>query len=132
MTFFQKGTDGGQSSHVTGYWLVEIKPLFSIVLLKFAEGSRENYHSHAFNAVTWFLSGEVDEHLIDGTIKTFKQSFVPKYTSKSTFHKVYAKRTTWAVSFRGPWSKYWKEFNPSNKAFSTLTHGRKIVNEQGE
>ena len=33
--------DGGPESNVTGYWLVESKRFFSIVLLKFDKGSRE-------------------------------------------------------------------------------------------
>ena len=51
--------DGGKDSGVTGYFLIEWKWLFSIAILKFEEGSREAYHSHAFNAYTWWISGKV-------------------------------------------------------------------------
>ena len=50
MRLFFKSKDGGPDSSVTGYWLIESKKLFSIVLLKFDGRSREAYHTHAFNA----------------------------------------------------------------------------------
>lgn len=127
MKFLEWAKDGGEESHVEGFFFVEIKPLFSIVLLHFANGTREAYHNHAFNALTWFLSGEVDEHHLDGRVLTFKPSFKPKYTKRSTFHKVFSKGDTWALSFRGAWANTWKEFIPSLGIFKTLTHGRKEV-----
>jgi hypothetical protein len=127
MKFFQVGYDGGKDSGVTGYWLCEIKWLFSIVLLHFKKGSRENYHSHAFNAYSFFLSGEVEEHLVDGTVKVWKPSLKPKFTHWSTFHKVFALQDTWCLSFRGRWDDYWHEFSPTKKEYILLTHGRKVV-----
>jgi len=47
MRLFQKAKDGGPESPVDGYFLIEIKSLFSIALLKFNNGGRENYHTHA-------------------------------------------------------------------------------------
>ena len=49
--------DGGPESTVTGYWLIEYKPLFSIVLLKFEGKSRDAFHTHAFNSLSWLISG---------------------------------------------------------------------------
>jgi len=129
MKILSKGTDGGDKSNVTGYWLIEAKSLFSIVLLRFGKGSRENYHNHAFNAWTWFIHGEVIEEHRDKESINWKPSFKPKYTPKTCFHKVFAKETTWALSFRGPWDKTWKEYNPNTKKEITLTNGRKVVNE---
>lgn len=43
--------DGGPDSKVHGFYLIEIKSLFSIVFLKFEGKSREAFHDHAFNAV---------------------------------------------------------------------------------
>jgi len=127
MKILSKGTDGGDKSNVTGYWLVEIKPLFSIVLLRFGKGSRENYHNHAFNAITWFIKGDVIEYHKDGRRFRWLPSWKPKYTPKNCFHKVFAKETTWALSIRGPWDKTWKEYNPNSRKETTFTHGRKIV-----
>lgn len=127
MKFLKYGKDGGPKSTVWGFWFLEIKSLFSIVLLCFEEGSREAYHTHAFNAITWFIYGEVDEHHVDGRILNWKASFKPKYTPRSCFHKVFAKKRSWALSIRGPWKKTWKEYLPKENKFLTLTNGRKIV-----
>lgn len=134
MRFFQKASDGGKDSGVTGLFFVEIKPLFSVVLLHFSKGTREAFHSHAFNAVTWWLSGQVEEHrIVDSnhpenvTVTPFGPSFRPKFTSRDNHHKVFAVRETWALSFRGPWVDTWREYLPSLRKFVTLTHGRRIV-----
>lgn len=131
MRVFYKGKDGGSESTVTGYWLIELKWLFSVVLLRFDPGSREVYHSHAFNALTWWISGEVVEYVCDSrnviTDVTWRPSFIPKYTPRRCCHKVYALRRTWALSFRGPWSQYWHEYDPKEDEITTLTNGRKII-----
>lgn len=98
MKFFSVGKSGGPESNVTGYWAVEIKPLFSVVLLKFDVGTRE-----------------------------WKPSIFPKYTPKSRFHKVYAKRRAYALNIRGPWEHKWQEYSAGERKFTTLTHGRKEV-----
>ena len=127
MKFFQTCYDGGKDSGVTGYWLCEIKWLFSIVLLHFKRGSRENYHSHAFNAYSFYISGEVEEYHLDGSTIVWKPSFTPKITPRSTFHKIHALRDTWCLSFRGPWSTVWCEYSPTNKQYTVLTHARQVV-----
>lgn len=127
MLFLHKGKDGGSESNVTGYWLIEIKWLFSIVLLQFKEGTREAYHNHAFNAVSWILKGELLEYVLkDEDTVVLKPSFIPVITRRNRFHKVYGRTPmTWAISFRGPWKNKWNEFINNN--FVTLTHGRKLV-----
>lgn len=127
MKFMRYGKDGGKDSKVWGFWFLEIKSLFSVVLLCFDEGSREAFHSHAFNAYTWFLTGSVDEHHITGEIITWTPSLVPKYTPRSCFHKVYPKKRTYALSVRGPWNKTWMEFDSISKTTTTLSNGRVVV-----
>ena len=140
MKIFSKGHDGGKDSNVTGYWLIEIKSLFSIVLLKFNKGSREAFHSHAFNAWTWWLKGKVIEEVYTkpksknkglGHIDyiNWNSSLKPKYTPRKQMHKIIALEDTWALSFRGPWSKTWKEYRKKENKEVTLTHGRKIIND---
>lgn len=130
MKLLRKAKDGGPDSTVTGYWLVEIKGLFSVVLLKFEDGSRDAYHSHAFHSLNWVLKGEVHEHLVDEMGKCFikhRAGLRPILTKRSTCHKVVSLGTTWVLSIRGPWNKYWFEYNPQTFKVSTLTHGRKVV-----
>lgn len=125
MKFFRKAKDGGPKSTVTGYWLAEIKSLFSIVLLKFEDGSRDEYHSHAFDSVNWILKGRVEEQFPHQELnQTLSASFKPIVTTRSRVHRVVSKGTTWVLSFRGPWAKVWKEYDPHTGKLITLGHGR--------
>lgn len=135
MKLFHKSHDGGEDSGVTGYWLIEIKSLFSIVLLHFSPGSREAFHSHAFNALTWWLKGDVTEEFLspqwDGSTnpKNWRPSINPKVTLRNCFHKIIAgERGAWALSIRGPWSATWQE-NKNGQTY-TLGHGRVKITDQ--
>lgn len=137
MKLFRKSYDGGADSGVTGYWLIECKSLFSIVLLHFNPGSREAFHSHAFNAVTWWLKGLVTEEFLgkDATNKPsfriWTPSFRPKWTPKKCFHKILAgEKGAWALSFRGPWDATW--FENKNGETYELGQGRVRINTQVE
>lgn len=133
MKLFRKLKDGGPESNVTGYFLVEIKGWFTIVLLRFGPGSREAYHSHAFNAISYIFNfgcfewfkGEVEGREIhSGWLERGWH-----YTPRERFHQVYNyfERPVWALSFRGPWVDNWKEYLPATQQEITLTHGRKVV-----
>ncbi len=129
MKLFYYGKDGGPESTVKGFWLIEIKSLFSIALLRFGHGGRNSYHSHAFNCISWLIKGNLLEHLIYGwgNRKLYKPSLKPIITKRSTFHRVYSSGTSWVLTFRGPWSKTWEEYNPELKKYTTLSHGRHPV-----
>lgn len=135
MKFFCKAKDGGPQSTVTGYWLVEIKSLFSIVLLRFDGPSRRSYHEHAFNCVSWLLRGWLGESMFDstrGTPATWKPptvyipSPIPFLTRRTDFHRVDSIGTSWVLSFRGPWAARWREYIPG-VGMRTLRHGREVV-----
>lgn len=121
--------DGGNKSGVKAFFLIEWKILFSIGILRFSEGSRENYHSHAFNACTWWLSGHVSEITRNGKTLDFVRSIKPKITKRNKIHKVLGHKTTWALTFRGRWIDIWQEYNDNKKEIITLTHGRNIINK---
>lgn len=133
MKLFHKSKDGGPDSNVTGYWLIEWKKAFSVVLLRFDAGTREAYHNHAFNAISWILKGELLEEVKYPKPEqvTLLPSILPVVTPRNRCHKVKGTaKVTWAISFRGPWVDHWNEyFNSGLK--TTLTNGRHIVaNEQ--
>lgn len=120
--------DGGYESTVWGYFLIEIKSLFSIVLLRFENGSREAYHSHAFNTISWVLRGRLVEQLYPTHgRRVYGPSFRPVITRRTTFHKVTSTGRTWVLSFRGPWADTWQEYLPAENRVVTLTNGRKEV-----
>jgi quercetin dioxygenase-like cupin family protein len=125
LRLFQRAPDGGEKSGVTGFFLIEMKSSFSVVLLRFSPGTREAYHSHAFNAITFWLKGRVIEEQTDGTHTAYPAAGRVKWTPRSCFHRVRALETTWALSFRGPWANQWSEHR--NGELVTLTHGRKVI-----
>lgn len=128
MKFLKKMKDGGPDSTVTGYWLMEIKSLLSVVLLKFEGDSRDAFHNHAFNCISWVLNGFLIENILDNEdLIIHGPSIIPFITRRSTFHKVDSVRTSWVLSIRGPWSKTWKEYIPSEERIITLSEGRKEV-----
>lgn len=132
MRFFSKAKDGGLESTVDAFFLFEIKWLCSIALLRFNKGSRENYHSHAFNAWTWFIKGDLTEHRVfqnkQHPVETkYSLSLKPKFTPRNNLHKVMARKTSWCFTIRGPWSREWTEYNDKTMETTVLTHGRKIV-----
>jgi hypothetical protein len=127
MKFFSKCKDGGSESTVWGYFLCEIKSLFSLAILRFDNGSRDAYHSHAFNCISWVLKGKLVEDRLEtdtGYLDTYTHtpSFKPVLTFRDTTHKVVSEGTTWVVTFRGPWANKWKEIVGGEEI--GLTHGR--------
>lgn len=127
MKILHCGKDGGPESKVTGFWLCEIKSLFSIALLRFDDGSRESYHSHAFNSISWVLKGKLMERFLRGVRLFHTPRLRPIITRRFHFHRVVSMGTTWVFTLRGPWRKTWMEFSPKDNSYTTLTHGRKVV-----
>lgn len=133
MKFLEISKDGGPKSKVWAYWLFEIKGLFSVALLRFEDGSREAYHSHAFNSISWVLSGELTEHVLgeldsneDPIINWYQRSIRPIVTFRETFHKVISRGRTWVFTLRGPWANEWYEFDEPTNSIQVLTDGRQI------
>lgn len=136
MKLFFKSKDGGPESNVTGYWLIEWKKVFSIVLLRFDKGSREAYHNHAFNAWSWIIKGELAEIYMLSNYRTGEKTKHIKFidagdtifTSRDRLHKVYGLADrTWVLSFRGPWNTTWNEYFQELDKTITLTNGRKVI-----
>lgn len=125
MKFFSKSKDGGPESPVDAFFLFEIKSICSVALLRFNQGGREAYHTHAFNAWTWFLCGDMVEQDVNGEFYCYERSILPKVTRRSKNHRVRAFKTSWALTIRGPWSKTWTETVDGKNI--VLTHGRKRV-----
>lgn len=127
---FNKVKDGGPESPVDAYFLIEIKSLFSIAVLKFNKGGREAYHTHAFNAFTWFLKGDLEEQDVNGDRFQYRRGLLPKVTKREKNHRVFAKQDSWCLTFRGPWAKQWTEYKEAEDQTITLTSGRVVVNTE--
>lgn len=135
INFLFEEKDGGSKSKVwmTGF---EWKKGFSILLLRFEKGTREAYHSHAFNCVSMVLWGWLVEYRLGldfkskihgpETITNFRPRNGFFITTRDNFHKVHSVGRTWVLTFRGPWANTWDEINEEGKHV-VLTHGRKEV-----
>lgn len=124
-SLFSPVKDGGPKSRVWAYFL-ENKKLGSIGLLKFKDGSREAFHSHAFDCASLILGpGRLKEVFKDGRVR-FHLPFKFLVTRKDDFHKVYSKGTTWVLTVRGPWDPTWEEVDEEGQ-HKTLSWGRKEV-----
>jgi len=124
--FFLKKSDGGKDSGVYSILFFEWKPVCSFGFLRFSKGTRRNFHSHAFNAITFWLKGKVEEETWQGETKTFIPSFRPKITKRDKIHRVKGIETTWAWTMRGAWSDQWSEIDKDGNKI-ILTHGRKVL-----
>lgn len=127
MRILEWAKDGGPSSPVDGFFFIEWKGLFSIALLKFNEGGRETFHSHAFDAATWFIKGDMVEELENGFSVPYRRSWFPKITKRDRLHKVRANKTSWCLTIRGPWCKYWWEYDDKTSTSTLLSSGRQEV-----
>lgn len=133
MNIFKRMKDGGPDSPVVGYFLIEWKRVFSIALLHFG-GTREAYHSHAFNAFTLWIRGMVVEYIYeDGCLRSkLWTSGDFKFTPRCLMHKIVPITPAWAITFRGPWAKTWSEYHPASKSLTTLAHGRRVVGQESQ
>lgn len=121
--------DGGPDSHVWGMFL-EIKWLFTIALLCFEDGTREAYHSHAFNCISLIIGpGYLEEKFVADVPTRIHRRGKLLITRREDFHKVRSHGKTWVLTLRGPWSKTWKEYTDKDGVV-TLRHGRKIVSDK--
>jgi hypothetical protein len=117
--------DGGPESHVYMYG-IECKRLASALVLRFEDGSREAYHSHAFNAISTVLKGWLSEHFVGGAVCVHEVGDLV-YTSRACTHMVHSSGRTWVLSFRGPWRDTWVDIDVATMRSTTLTHGRQEV-----
>jgi len=89
------GKDGGAQSTVWGYFL-ECKKLASVVLLRFEPGSREAYHSHAFESWSLLIKGQLVEKHLNGETEVhsapcFERTFSinPEYLGNGKYEGQY-------------------------------------------
>lgn len=118
--------DGGDKSTVWAY-LLEFKNLFSIGVLRFEHGTREAYHSHAFNCWNAVLKGNgLLEKFIDGQPSRLHRRWRPFVVKRDDFHQVRSAGRNWLFTVRGPWSKDWKERDEIGTTHK-LGWGRQVI-----
>lgn len=107
------------------FFLIEIKPLFSIILTRLGSNGSTLLHSHPFDAVTFILKGVIQEC---GPEEQCDEYYAPafKRTGRQMHEISTSKDGAWLLTFRGPWASTWQEQQPDG-TIKTLTHGRREV-----
>ena len=98
---------------VTRYTLIEIKWLFSIYFHFIDTDFQDRFHTHAFNAIGWTISGGYFEEVMNGIGNTSTYTSYIKglrYIPKLLNHKILkAEENTCTILFTGPYSSIWTE-----------------------
>lgn len=114
---------------VSQFVIFEFKWLFSIIIFYFhkCDDSQDRFHTHAFNALSFKLFGEYDEHILDdesnGSYHTERRTQVVKYFPRDSYHRIANSNGCCTLLLSGPWKKHWKEYVDGNVIH--YTWGRK-------
>jgi len=117
--------------HIIQYTLFEWKKLFSIIIYHWKTIKQNRFHSHAFPAYAFLLSGKYIEEVIEnGKVvqKTVNQRFKPRFIPKKYIHRILrAEPRTWTIVFVGRWMDYWFEYFDNKKIWVKYSWGRKKI-----
>jgi hypothetical protein len=101
---------------VTQFVVFECKWLGSIIFFYFhkSDSCQDRFHTHAFNALSFKLFGEYDEHILDnektGEFHTERRTQFFKYFPRDSYHRIAKSNGCCTLLLSGPWKKYWKEY----------------------
>lgn len=101
---------------VTRYTLIEIRNLFSIYFHHIETLDQDRFHTHAFNAHVWILSGGYIDEIKDGigpdkktVIRKYKKGDY-RYIPREMNHRLKeAEEGTISLLITGPYSTIWTE-----------------------
>lgn len=132
-TFFKKKRVELGDGHIIAYVIFEHKYLFSIIIYNWKTIKQNRFHSHAFSAIAFLLSGKYEQEVYtQGTIRndTVNQWLKPRYLPKNYTHRIMkADPNTWTIIFTGPWIKYWYEYFDNTNTWVKYSWGRKIISK---
>jgi hypothetical protein len=101
---------------VTQFVVFECKWLGSIIFFYFHKSNepQDRFHTHAFNALSFKLFGEYDEHILDdeltGKFHIERRTQFIKYFPRNSYNRIENSNGCCTLLFSGPWKKYWKEY----------------------
>lgn len=129
--FFKKKRVELGEGHIIAYTLFEHKSIFSIIVYNWKTITQNRFHSHAFPAVAFLLSGKYEQEIYKKGVVTanmVNQWMKPRWLPRNYTHRVMkADSNTWTIVFVGPWTKYWYEWFQDTNTWVKYTWGRKVV-----
>jgi hypothetical protein len=118
---------------IVQYTLFESKYFGGVWIYNWKTIKQNRFHTHAFNAYAFLLSGSYTEEVIeDGVIKnnTVNQWMKPRFLPKNYCHRILkAEKNTWTIVFFGKWIPYWYEFFDDTKTWIKYSWGRKVIDK---
>lgn len=119
--------------HITAYTLFEHKYLFSIIIYNWKTIRQNRFHSHAFAAIAFLLSGKYEQEVYKNgkiSIQIVDQWLKPRYLPRNYTHKILkADPSTYTIVFTGPWMKYWYEWFQDTNTWVKYGWGRKVISK---
>ena len=116
--------------NVDRYTLIEFRKLFSIYFHFIDTKFQDRFHTHAFNAIGWTVSGGYNEDVMDNVngnkthTKYIGTGF--RYIPKMYNHKILdAKPNTMTILFTGPYNELWTE--ETDSWVKLITKGNKEI-----
>jgi hypothetical protein len=111
---YNKFTFGEQI--VSQFVLFEWKRLGSIIFFYFhkSNGAQDRFHTHAFNALSFKIFGQYDEHVLlsedTGKYRVDKRTQFFKYFPRNSYHRIANSTGCLTILFSGRWHKNWREY----------------------
>jgi len=134
MIFFKKKRVELGEGGIIQYTIFESKHFGGIWVYNWQTILQNRFHTHAFNAYAFLLSGSyVEEVIEDGTIltKNVNQLFKPRYLPENYCHRILkAEPNTWTIVFFGKWIPYWWEYFHDTKTWVKYAWGRKVIDKK--
>jgi hypothetical protein len=113
---------------VYSFTLFESKYLFSIIFYWWKTIDQVRFHTHAFAAIAFLLSGSyVEDRIVDGQIEenNVNQWLWPRYLPRNYTHKIKkAAPRTLTMVITGPWQKHWYEYFEDTRQWIKYGWGR--------
>jgi hypothetical protein len=132
-TFLKKKRVELGDGHIIAYTIFESKYLFSIIIYHWKTIKQNRFHSHAFPALAFLLSGSYDEEVVvAGKIsrRTVSSILKPRFLPRNYTHRILqARPKTWTIVFTGRWIKHWYEYFDDSKQWVKYTWGRKVISK---
>lgn len=101
---------------VSQFVIFEWKWAFSIIVFYFhkSKDSQDRFHTHAFNALSFKLFGEYDEHVLEeetsGAYTVSRRTQFFKFFPRDSYHRIANSNGCSTLLISGPWKKNWKEY----------------------
>lgn len=115
---------------VTRYTIIEIRSLFSIYIHEIETNCQDRFHTHAFNAIGWTITGGYLEEQLPsmnhtGPAKVVKVSGVRRIPRELNHRLLRALPNTNTILFTGAYSHLWTE--EDSEGVKLITTHQRIV-----